>query len=272
MKNLSIALVLLLACAAAAQPEITVVGNSIDLPLVQGYLDNYRAAGVAVTAISAQQLPAHMNDSIIMILGGQRAPEGVGEISGGILTDSEKNQLLSSPNAKVFVIAANVWASKQKVYVFAGYEKEQTRSLFGETQGDILKALRFNDSALPQNSTAATVPVPPIDPTQPFTEVDAYQANSIIQNIPGLQLYDVRGVPFYDAGHIPGAASQPERQLAGKLGTLDKSRTYLLYCGGNSESIAAGNLMSAEGFKNIYRLVDGYVAWRRAGFPREKTG
>jgi rhodanese-related sulfurtransferase len=46
--------------------------------------------------------------------------------------------------------------------------------------------------------------------------------------------------------------------------------TYLLYCGGNSQSIRVGTVMSQNGFTKLYRLVDGYVAWRRAGFPREK--
>ena len=258
------------AAAQSAGPSVTVVGNFIDLPLVFGYIDNYRALGVTVQTIPAKELPSHQNDSVIMILGGQHAPEGIGGIVDSILTPGEKAEVLSSPNAKILAIAANVWSKNQKVMVFAGYEKEQTRKLFGETQGDILKTLRFNDSAFAQNNTADLVPVPPIDPTQPFTEVDAYPANSIIKTIADVVIIDVRGAPFYAAGHIPGAISLPEREFSNSLNTLEKGKTYLLYCGGNSESIKAGNEMSAVGFKRLYRLVDGYLAWRRAGFPKVK--
>ena len=256
--------------ADSSAPKMTIIGNSIDLPLVAGYIDNYRAAGVDVQTISAQDLPAHMNDSLILILGGQHAPEGVGGIVDGILTEREKADVLASWDAKVIAILPGIWTPKQKVMVFAGYGKEQTRKLFGEAQGDILKSLRFNDTALPVNVTIAPVPVPPLDGTQPFTEVNAFEANSIIQTIPGVVVIDVRGTPFYAAGHIPGAINLPEHSLEKTFSSLDPGKTYLLTCGGNSESIAAGNFLSAHGFKSLYRLVDGYIAWRRAGFPREK--
>ncbi len=252
--------------------RITVLGNSIDLPLVSGYLDTYMAAGVDVQTISANELPAHKNDPVIMILGGQNSPEGVGEIVGGILNPNEKNDVLSSPNSEVFAIAANLWAAKQKVIVFAGYGKEQTRRLFAGAQADILKSMRFNDSAFAVNYTDTSATVPLLDGTQPFTDVDAYEANSIIRGISGVLIVDVRGAPFYDAGHIPNAKNIHGRELYTQVDSMDKDVTYLLYCGGNSESIAAGNLMYQKGFKKVYRLVDGYIAWRRAGFPKEKTG
>ncbi|VVB51762.1 Thiosulfate sulfurtransferase GlpE [uncultured archaeon] len=279
MKSVSVSFAVLLsvfalgalASAQAAGPKVTVVGNSIDLPPVQGFLDNLATAGVTVTAVSAQDFAPHKNDSLIFILGGQNAPEGVGDLVSGLLTQSEKDELMSRWDARTIVILPNVWAAKQKVIIFAGHEKEQTRLLFGETQGDILKTLKFNDSALPDNYTASIVPVPPTDPSQPFTEVDPYQANSIIKTIPGITAIDVRGKEFYAVGHIPGAINIPVRDLPLAMKSLDKNGTYILNCGGNSESIKAGNMMAAEGFTKIYRLVDGYMAWRKAGFPREKS-
>jgi rhodanese-related sulfurtransferase len=255
----------------ASGTMVTVVGNSIDLPLAESYLENFRNSGFDVQAITAQELLQHKNDSIILILGGQNAPEGIGFIVDGIMTPREKDEVLSNKDAHVLVVAPNLWASKQKVMVFAGYGKEQTRKLFADMQGDLLKVLVFNDSSLPENNTTAvTVDVPPIDSSQPFTEVDANQANSIIQNIPDVVVIDVRGSPLYMAGHIPGAINLPERQFEQSIGTLDKSATYLLYCGGNSQSIRVGTVMSQNGFTHLYRLVDGYMAWRKAGFPKAK--
>ncbi len=273
MKNpvLILAVFLFISGAAYAIPSVTVVGNSIDLALSRGYIDNLAASGINVSAITAADLPAHKGDANIMILGGQNAPEGIGPIVGDLLTESEKKQVLASPDAKIVVIIANAWATKQKVMIFAGYEKAETRKAFGDAQGDIMKSLRFNDSLYPQNETTVTANVPPIDPTQPFTEVSAYEAYAIIQDVPGVEVIDVRGKPLYDNGHIPGAVNMPVREIEGGVDSLAKDKTYLLYCGGNSESINAGNILAANGFKNLYRLVDGYVAWRKAGYAKEVT-
>jgi len=269
---LGILLVLLSASLATAQ-SITLVGNSIDMPLVQGYVDTLKAIGFPVDEISAKELPQHQSDPLILILGGQNAPEGVGTVVNGILTDSEKKEAIASTQARTTVVIPSVWTDRQKVMVFAGYGKEQTRKAFGDAQGDIIKSLKFNDSSYLDNATSGPVNVPPPDNMQPFTEIDAYQANTLIKTTPDLMLIDVRGVPFYAAGHIPGAVNIPESKMEkGALSSLDKTKTYLVYCGGNSESIRAGNLMASEGFNRIYRLVDGYMAWRKAGFPRERSG
>lgn len=254
-------------------PQLTVLGNSIDLPLSQSYVDTLKSIGFNVQTISASDLQQHQGDQFITILGGPNAPEGVGKIVDDILTQKEKQEVLASPQAKSVYVISSLWADKQKIMVFAGYGKEQTRKAFGDAQGDIIKTLKFNDSAYIDNYTGEPVNVPPLDDTQPFTEINAYQANTLIKTQPGLGLIDVRGVPFYQAGHIPAAVNIPESKMEeGALRNLDKSKTYLIYCGGNSESIRAGNLMASEGFKSIYRLVDGYMAWRKAGFPREKSG
>lgn len=138
-------------------------------------------------------------------------------------------------------------------------------------QGDILKSLRFNDSAITENNASTVMAsVPTLDVSQPFTEIDAYQANAVIRNIPGVVIIDVRGAPLYAAGHIPGAINMPEREFEQAVSSLDKGVAYLLYCGGNSQSIRVGTVMSQNGFIRLYRLVDGYVAWRKAGFPKEK--
>jgi rhodanese-related sulfurtransferase len=109
---------------------------------------------------------------------------------------------------------------------------------------------------------------PALDASKPYTDVDAHQAKAIIDAV-DVVILDVRGRPLYDAGHIPGAMSMPEKKLTG-LSSMDRGKTYLLYCGGNAQSISVGSTMSGMGFRNMYRLVDGYRAWRAAGYPREK--
>jgi rhodanese-related sulfurtransferase len=267
-----IMLILIAACSSAQSqtPQITILANSIDLPLSQGYIVTLNALGYGTQTITAADLPSHQGDPFIIILGGQHSPEGIGRIVDGLLTQKEKDAVLASSSSKTAVIIPSLWTGRQKIMIFAGYGKEQTRKVFGEAQGDIIKSLRFNDSAYLDNFSAGPVNVPPLDDTQPFTELDAYQANTLINTTAALHIIDVRGVPFYQAGHIPGAVNIPAREMDKNLARLDKSATYLLYCGGNSESITAANFLAASGYKNIYRLVDGYMAWRMAGFPRQK--
>jgi rhodanese-related sulfurtransferase len=245
------------------------VGNSIDLPFAASYIETLRGVGIDVATISAAELPAHQSDPRIFILGGQHSPEGVGTIVTGLMTQKEREDTLR-PGAKTLVVLPSIWAQRQMVQIFAGYGKEQTRKLFAEAQGDIIKSIRFNESAYPQNYTLSTTDVPQLDDTQPYTEVDAYQANAIIGSLPGLEIIDVRGVPFYASGHIPGAVNIQAVKVGDHLSELPRDRTYLLYCGGNSESISAANQLAANGYKKLYRLVDGYMAWRMAGFPKAK--
>jgi len=273
MKNtiLAFGLMILLPVAALAEPTVTVLANSVDLALSSGYLDNLQASGITVTAITANQLSAHKSDPNILILGGQNAPEGVGAIVASLLTESEKKEVVASPDAKAVVIVPEPWAPNQKVTVFAGYEKEQTRKAFGDAQGDIMKSLRFNDNIPAQGKLDTSGTVPPIDHTQPYTEVTAQQAFAIIKNVADVEVIDVRGKPFYDAGHIPGAVSMDQRTFDQNVDSLDKAKTYLLYCGGNSQSIKVGGIMAQKGFKRLYRLVDGYIAWRKAGYSKDVT-
>jgi rhodanese-related sulfurtransferase len=262
---------LILSSAAFAAPTVTIVGNSIDLALSRGYIDNLKASGIDAIAITAADLPSHKGDANIIILGGQNAPDGIGLVVNELLTASEKKEVLSAQDAKIVVIIANAWAAKQKVTIYAGYEKEQTRKVFGDAQGDIMKSLRFNDSLYPQNNADTKAKVPALDPSQPYTEVSAYEAMAIINGIPDVEVIDVRGKPLYDNGHIPNAFNMPVRDIEQNMGALSKDKTYLVYCGGNSESIQASNLLASNGYKKIYRLVDGYVAWRKAGYAKEVT-
>jgi hypothetical protein len=94
-------LVMMYSINQASALTVTVLGNSIDLPLAAGYLDSFRAEGFDVQIISAGELPQHKGDSVILILGGQHAPEGVGEIVDGIMTQREKDEALSRPDARV---------------------------------------------------------------------------------------------------------------------------------------------------------------------------
>lgn len=81
---------------------------------------------------------------------------------------------------------------------------------------------------------------------------------------------DVRPVPEYRAGHIPGAVSAPLDALEQVAATLPKRREVVAYCRGPYCVYAddAVRLLRERGLK-ARRLDVGLPEWRRAGHPVE---
>ncbi|MCB9053053.1 MAG: rhodanese-like domain-containing protein [Lewinellaceae bacterium] len=81
----------------------------------------------------------------------------------------------------------------------------------------------------------------------------------------GRQLIDVRTPEEYNEGHIEGAvnidfyADDFEQQLQQKL---DKGKPVLLYCRSGSRSAQSAEQMKALGFKEMYDLKGGFMAWK----------
>ena len=78
-------------------------------------------------------------------------------------------------------------------------------------------------------------------------------------------LLDVRTIEEYEQGHIPGALladiTRPETFQA-KVDTLDKKKTYLLYCRSGKRSAAAMKKMSEMGFTKLAHLEGGFSNWK----------
>ncbi|UAK35973.1 ArsR family transcriptional regulator [Nocardia asteroides] len=81
---------------------------------------------------------------------------------------------------------------------------------------------------------------------------------------------DVRPVPEYEAGHIPGAVSIPVEQLAERIGELPGDTEIVVYCRGEYCVLAydAVRLLTDRGRRAI-RLHDGMLEWRLARLPIE---
>ncbi len=78
-------------------------------------------------------------------------------------------------------------------------------------------------------------------------------------------LLDVRTMEEYEQGHIPGAIladiTRPDSFMA-KVDTLDKKKTYLLYCRSGKRSAAAMKKMSEMGFTKLAHLEGGFSNWK----------
>lgn len=64
------------------------------------------------------------------------------------------------------------------------------------------------------------------------------------------------------AGHIQVNFYDPGFQE--KISTLDRSKTYLVYCRSGARSSQACHMMSMLGFERLYNLSGGILAWNTA--------
>ena len=80
---------------------------------------------------------------------------------------------------------------------------------------------------------------------------------------------DVREPAEYARGHVPGAVSIPQAELALRLDELPRDRELLVVCEGGVRSARAALFLKQVGFSRVTNLVGGTSAWRRAGLPTE---
>ena len=102
-----------------------------------------------------------------------------------------------------------------------------------------------------------------------YIDVTTAEAQDLIDTVPDLIIIDVSTA--YDNGHLPGAVNYylGDGSLDAAIPTLDKTKTYLVYCHVDSVAIAGAQKLIDAGFENVYRLEGNYGAWVDAGYPVE---
>jgi rhodanese-related sulfurtransferase len=85
----------------------------------------------------------------------------------------------------------------------------------------------------------------------------------------GVITLDVRTPGEFNEGHIEGAQliDFQSGNFENEIATLDKSKTYAVYCRSGSRSGQAVKVMSDAGFTDLYNLDGGVIDWASAGLP-----
>jgi DNA-binding transcriptional ArsR family regulator len=85
-------------------------------------------------------------------------------------------------------------------------------------------------------------------------------------------LADLRPLPEYRAGHLPGAVSIPFDELEARLGELPGRRRILVYCRGKycPKARRGAELMRGRGLR-VERLLFGVPEWLGSGRPLEAS-
>jgi len=105
-------------------------------------------------------------------------------------------------------------------------------------------------------------PVRNMSPTEAKAFMDARTGDEY-------QLVDVRQPREYEDSHLPDAIHIPLAELPGRMGDLDRNKAVIAYCAIGGRSRGASQLLSANGFTEVYNLAGGIKAWRnpRAAGP-----
>ncbi len=80
---------------------------------------------------------------------------------------------------------------------------------------------------------------------------------------------DVREPQEHLAGHLPGAISIPQADLATRLAEIPKAREVLVVCAGGMRSAKCAAFLRQTGLDNVTSLDGGTDGWRAAGLPVE---
>ncbi|RLG55888.1 MAG: hypothetical protein DRN95_07395 [Candidatus Hydrothermarchaeota archaeon] len=122
-------------------PEVTILANSIDLNLAQEFVAYLENNGITVYLTDKTNFSDYNNKLYIIILGGQEAPEGVGEIVSEILTEEEKTKV---KQAKAWIKKKSIYRAGQVIYILAGKDRGATAEAWKENKGEVMKVIKYN--------------------------------------------------------------------------------------------------------------------------------
>lgn len=88
--------------------------------------------------------------------------------------------------------------------------------------------------------------------------------NEKLKTEPAAVLLDVRTPGEFSEGYISNATNIDfnSESFKDKIATLDKSKTYFVYCLGGGRSASAAEYMRSNGFGKVYDLKGGIMAWK----------
>ena len=119
----------------------------------------------------------------------------------------------------------------------------------------------------------SVVTLPAVENERESVQVIAvHAAQEFIAQHDNAVIMDVRMPVEYDMSHITGALNVDVRDdsFEETASGLDRDKTYIVHCTANpadGRSSRALETLQKLGFRNLYSLEGGYVAWKEAELP-----
>lgn len=104
---------------------------------------------------------------------------------------------------------------------------------------------------------------------KPMNTIDSIDASAFNQYMKTEKYtaLDVRKPGEFETAHVKDAQFISLSDLPKSYDTLDKNKTYLVYCGGGYRSMIAASLMKAKGFNNVINVYGGFGKIKDCGIP-----
>jgi len=114
-----------------------------------------------------------------------------------------------------------------------------------------------------------------LDKTATIEDITPQEAFTLIQNNqnnPDFVIIDVRTLEEFSGEQIENATNIDfySETFRDTLNTLDKNKTYLIYCRSGGRSGSALDIMAELNFKEAYNILGGINQWKAEGFPTIK--
>lgn len=119
-----------------AKPKAILLANAIDFTRAKSLVEHLEDNGYEVIHVAASEFDEYTTEPLIIILGGADAPEGVGDVVRSIL--DEREQQLTRLGVHFFE-KEDVWAPNQKVFLFTGKDRDQTKEAHTKYRHKILE-------------------------------------------------------------------------------------------------------------------------------------
>lgn len=117
-------------------PKAIIVANDIDFSRASSLVEFLESNGFEAVRVTASEFGAYKAEELIIILGGVDALDGIGEIVKSVL--DERKQELTRLGIRYF-IETDVWAPNQRVFIFSGRDRDETREAHTQYQDKIME-------------------------------------------------------------------------------------------------------------------------------------
>ncbi|MDX2091569.1 MAG: MBL fold metallo-hydrolase [Kofleriaceae bacterium] len=122
--------------------------------------------------------------------------------------------------------------------------------------------------AHPNGRHYLTIPISQAPPPAPFAEVEPA---FVLEHRDSVTLVDVREPQEFvgELGHVAGAKLVPLAELLDVAASWDPERELVLVCRSGGRSARAASELAKRGFRHLYNLRGGMLAWTSAQLPVE---
>ena len=101
-----------------------------------------------------------------------------------------------------------------------------------------------------------------------FEKIDILSLDKILNDI-DIIILDVRTSEEINAGYIPNSTfiDYYDKNFENKINLIDRSKKIYTLCKSGGRSVQAAEILSKNGFRNVYNLEGGFMRWKANKMP-----